>query len=86
METLNTIRHTIVRIYNSAMGVTKMGNIVPKAGLYPTSLAFRASILPLHHVGSVMSPLHPRPPVYAAPCSRRSAQTTTIVILDLLAS
>ena len=32
------------------MGVTKMGNIVPKVGLEPTSLAFRASVLPLLHI------------------------------------
>ena len=33
------------------MGVTKMGNIVPRAGIGPTSLAFRASVLPLCHIG-----------------------------------
>ena len=41
----------------------KMGNIVPRARLEPTSL-------PLLHVGSLMSPLYRRPPVYAAPCLR----------------
>ena len=46
-----------------------MGNIVPGAGLEPTSLAFPASVLPLRYVGSLMSPLYPRLPVYAAPCS-----------------
>ena len=40
----------------------KMGNIVPRAGLKHTSLAFR--------MGSLMSPLYPCPPVYAAPCLR----------------
>ena len=45
------------------MGVMKMGNIVPRAGLKPTSLAFRDSVLPLHHVGCPMSPLYPRPPL-----------------------
>ena len=43
------------------MGVTKMGNTVPRAGLEPTSLAFQASVLPLHHVGSL---------IYVAPCLR----------------
>ena len=36
------------------IGVMKMGPIVPKVGLEPTSLAFLASVLPLHHVGSLM--------------------------------
>ena len=52
------------------MGVMKMGNIVPRAGLEPTSLAFQASVLPLHHVGSLMSPLYPCPLVYVALCLR----------------
>ena len=43
----------------SVMGMTKMGNIVPRAGLELTSLAFRASVLALHYVGSLMSPLTP---------------------------
>ena len=46
----------------------KIGDIVPRAGIKHTSLAFRASVLSLHHVGSVMSPLYIRPPFYAAPC------------------
>ena len=48
----------------------KMGNTVPRVGLEPTSLAFWASVLPLHHTGSLMSPLSPRLPVDAAPCLR----------------
>ena len=52
------------------MGVTKMGNIVHRMGIEPTSLAFRASVLPLHHVGSLISPLYPRPSVFAPPCLR----------------
>ena len=31
--------------------VTKMANAAPRAGLEPTSLLFRARLLPLHHVG-----------------------------------
>ena len=52
------------------MGVMKMGYIVPRVGLEPTSLAFWASVLPFYHVGSLMLPLYPRPPVYVAPCLR----------------
>ena len=54
----------------SFVGVTKMGNIVPRGGLEPTSLPFWACVLPLHHVDSLMSPLYPRLPVYAAPYLR----------------
>ena len=50
------------------MGAMKMGNIVPRAGLNPTSLAFQANVLPFHDVGSPMSPFYPRPPVYVALC------------------
>ena len=35
---------------NSVVGVMKMGNIVPRLGFEPTSLALQASVLPLHHV------------------------------------
>ena len=28
-----------------------MGNIVPRVSIEPTSLAFQASVLPLHHIG-----------------------------------
>ena len=52
------------------VGEMKMGIFVSRAGLQPTSLAFQASVLPLHHVGSLMSPLYPCLPVYAAPCPR----------------
>ena len=50
------------------VGVIKMGKIMPRAGIGPTSQAFWASVLPLRHVGSVMSPLCLRLPVYAASC------------------
>ena len=48
-------------MYTCVVGVTKMGDIVPRVGIEPTSLAFQASVLPLHHIGSLMSPLFPRP-------------------------
>ena len=47
-----------------------MGNNVTRAGIEPTSLAFRASVLSLHHIGSLMSALYPCPPVYVALCFR----------------
>ena len=47
-----------------------MGNIVPRVGIEPISLTFQASVLPFHHVDSLMSPLYPRLPVSAAPCLR----------------
>ena len=45
----------------TVVGVMKMGNTVPRVGLEPTSLAFQASVLPLHHIGlPLMPPLYPR--------------------------
>ena len=52
------------------MGVMKRGNIAPRVRIEPTSLELWASALPLHHIGSLMSPLFPRLPVYVAPCLR----------------
>ena len=54
------------------MGVMKIGNIVPRAGLERTSLAFRASVLPLHHTGSLCGSL-----------PQRSVQTTTVLALSI---
>ena len=50
--------------------VMKMGNIVPRAGIKPISLEVLASEISLHHIGSLMSPLYPRLPAYAAPFLR----------------
>ena len=55
------------------VGVMKMGNTVLRVGLEARSLVFRASVLPLHYVGSPMLPLYPRPPVLCVcvdPCLR----------------
>ena len=41
------------------MGVMKMGNTVPRVGFEPTPLAFWASVLPLHQVGSLTPQLYP---------------------------
>ena len=61
---------------NIVMGEMKMGNIVPIVGIEPTSLALQASVLPLHHAGSLMSSLYQRLPVYAAPCPRGQCRHT----------
>ena len=58
--------------------MTKMRNIVLRAGIEPTSLAFWGSMLPLHHVGSLISPLYPWLPVYTAPCLRGQWPTTLV--------
>ena len=49
------------------MGVMKMGTIVPRAGLKPTSRAFWASVLTITPRRLLMSPLYPHKPVDAAP-------------------
>ena len=60
--------YRILIMATDVMGVITMGNIMPRAGIEPTSLTYWASVLPLRHVGALMSPLYPRLPVYAAPC------------------
>ena len=63
----------------------KMGNIVHRAGVESTSLAFWVTVLPLHDVCYPMSPLHPHLPDYAAPClPQRSVQTTILVHLGMV--
>ena len=60
------VRRNLLRVLGSkgvVVGVMKMGNIVSRVGIEPTSLAFWAIVLPLHHVGSMMLP---RLLVYAA--------------------
>ena len=49
----------------NVLGVMKMGNIVPRVRSEPSYLAFWASVLPLYHIGSLMSALYPYLPVYA---------------------
>ena len=67
----------------SFVDVMRMGNIMPRAALKSTSLTFRASVLPLHHIGSLMSPLYPCPPVYAASCLR--GQCRLLQYLEVIA-
>ena len=59
-----------LHFFANVMGVMKIGNIVHRAELEPTSLAFQASVLSLHHIGSLMSALFPCLPVYVALCLR----------------
>ena len=66
------IGHSLA-LYSIVVDVMKMGNIVPRAGIEAASLAFQASVLQLHHVGSLNSPLCQWLPVYAAPCLEVSA-------------
>ena len=56
--------------HGNVSGVMKMGNIVPRVRLKPTALAFLPSVLPLNHIGSLMSPRQPHLHVYAAPYLR----------------
>ena len=60
----------LLNIVDIVIDVRKMGDIVRRTGLKPTSLAFWAIVIPLHHVGSVMSPLYLYLLVHAAPCLR----------------
>ena len=54
-EVLNCIYIIILLPYSYiiiiyiVMGMMKMGNTVPRAGLKPIFLSFQASVLPLHH-------------------------------------
>ena len=57
----------------SLMDVTKMGNIVPRAGIEPTSLAFCVSVLPLHHI-------YPRPPAYVALCLKGQCRLPRVCV------
>ena len=55
---------------HNVVGVTKMGNIVSRAGIEITPLHVGPWYEQLHHLGSLMSPCYPCIPVYAAPCFR----------------
>ena len=65
--------HIIIVPATSVVGVMKIGNTVPRAGIECTSSAFQATVLLVllvHHKDSLMSPLYPYLHVYAAPCLR----------------
>ena len=77
--------HSLYRILVTATGVMrvmKMGNIVPRAGLEPTSLAFRASVPPLHHVGFPGVTTTPTPTCLCSSLPQRSEQTATLLWMD----
>ena len=65
----------------SVVGVMKMGIIVPRAGLEPTSLAFRASVLLLHHVGFLYVIAIPMPTCLYSSLPQRSVHITTILYI-----
>ena len=58
--------YMILVMATSVVSVIKMGNLVPRAGLKPHFWHSGAGVLPLHYVGSLMTPLYPGIPVYAA--------------------
>ena len=69
--------HSILVMATSVMGMMKMGNTVPRVGLEPTTLTSHTSVIPLHHIGSLMSPLYPHPPVSVALCLRGQCRVLT---------
>ena len=64
-------------------GVTNMVNIVPKAGLEPTSVVFQASVLPLHHVCSLSVTAKPMPTCLCGSLLKRSVQTSSSTFVHL---
>ena len=73
--------HSLYRIMvmaTSVVGVMKMRNTVPRVGLKSTSLAFRASVLPLHHIGIPDVITIPMPTSLCGSLPQRSVQTTTL--------
>ena len=70
----------LARSYPIVMGVMKMGSTVPRAGLEPRSLAFRASVLPLHHIGFPDITTMPTPTCLCSSLHQRSVHTTTLLM------
>ena len=66
------------------VGVMKFGNAVPRGGLEHTYLAFKTIVLPVHHIGFLMLPLYPPPPVCAAACLRGHCRLLFIYICEEL--
>ena len=50
------------------VGVMEMGNIVLRARIEPTSLAFRACVLTITPHWLLISPLYPSQSIYTGPC------------------
>ena len=76
----NHIAHNLNSIMvtaTSVVGVMKMGNITPIAGLEPISVSFQASVLPLHNVGFPDVTTIPTPTCVCSSLPQRSLQSTT---------
>ena len=79
--------HSTTRVADNitVMGMmNKIGNIVPRAGVEPTTLALWASVLPLHYVGSLVKLLYPCLPVCVALCLRRQCRLLPFVSLLMI--
>ena len=61
----------------------KMGNIVARAALEPTPLAFQANVLPFHHVDFPDVTTIPTPTCLCSSLPQKSVQTTTLIPLEL---
>ena len=75
--------HEGIEYITCVVGVMKMGNIVPRVGLKHISLAFRASVLPLHHIGFPDVTFIPTPTCLYKSLPQRPVQSTTLVPLEL---
>ena len=78
-----TSKYLTCRQDTTVVGVMKMGNTVPRAGLEPTSLALRASVLPLHHIGFPDVTTILTPTCLCGSLPQRSVHTTTQFWYDL---
>ena len=70
--------HTLYRIMVMTLVswlCMKIGNIALRAEFKPTFLAFWASVLPLHHIGSLISALIPTPTCFRSFLPQRPVQT-----------
>ena len=65
------------------MGVMKIGNIVPRVGIEPTSLAFGPVCYPLHHVDFPNVTTIPTPTCLCISLPQRSVWTTELIPLEL---
>ena len=74
---VSSLRPQITRV--NVVGVMKMGHTVPRAGLEPRYLAFRASVLPLHHIGFPDVTTISTPTCLQSSLPQRSVHTTTYV-------
>ena len=59
----------------------EMENSVPRVGIEPSSVAFWASVPPLHHVGFPDLTTTPTPTRLCSPLPQRSVQTTRTTLI-----